>query len=161
MIKLINLAKEEETILFFKECEKEDLSPLEIRFRNIHLLDINKTLGRNVFYKNDLFANAGTLYDAMQPVGIKRSHNTHGLTPEEIYFSLKNLSKTTEIYPTYDFRYIVVSNVIAACGYPIVAIIEIGSSLSNNMEANINKLTTIYPKDLKKLRKNKKKRASR
>ncbi len=160
MIKLINLVREDKTIQFLKRCQEKDFSPMEVRFHNVHLLDINKTLRRNIFCKDDLFANAGTLYDAMQPVGEKNYHNTHGLTPEEIYRSLKSLSKSKEIYPTHDFRYIIVSDVVATCGYQIVAVIEIGSALSDNMDANINKLATIYPKDLERLR-SKKKRATR
>ena len=162
MIKLINLVRKDKSIEFLRNCQEKDLSPMEVRFHDVHLLDINKTLGRNIFCKDDLFANTGTLYDAMQPVGTKNHHNTHGLTPEEIYNSLKSLSKSKEIYPTHDFRYIVVSDVVASCGYQIVAVIEIGSALSNNMDANINKLATIYPKDLERLRKkDKNKRATR
>ena len=82
----------------------------------------------------------------MQPLGAKGKHNFHGLSPEEIYDSLHDLQNTKCIASVYESRFVVVTSVIASCGDPIIAIVEIGSPLTLNRNANINKVVTLYPK---------------
>ena len=82
----------------------------------------------------------------MQPVGNSGTHNYHGLDVEEIYNALISISNARKVYKTYDDRYLIVTNVVAKCGDPIIAVIKVGSSLVDIRDANINKLVTIYPK---------------
>ena len=96
----------------------------------------------------------------MQPLGAKGKHNFHGLSPEEIYDSLRDLQNTRCIASVRESRFVIVTNIIASCGDPIIAIVETGSPLTLNRNANINKVVTLYPKKnldnyLKKIPKNK------
>ena len=46
----------------------------------------------------------------------------------------------------YGTRFVIVTNIIAHCGNPIIAIVETGSPLTLSRNANINKVVTLYPK---------------
>ena len=64
-----------------------------VRIRNTNLCKINKLVGKTIFYKNDIFVDATTLYEIMQPVGGKgKKHNYHGLNPETILDALQNIN---------------------------------------------------------------------
>ena len=82
----------------------------------------------------------------MQPIGDKGRHNYHGLESNEIVDALSLVSEPILIYETYSNRYGIVVN-----GEPkykhIMIVVELNASLSNNRDANVNKIVTIYPKD--------------
>ena len=80
------------------------------------------------------------------PTGDSGTHNYHGLEVEKIYNALISICKATKVYKTHDDRYLIVTNVVAKCGNPIIAVVKVGSSLADIRDANINKLVTIYPK---------------
>jgi len=146
MIRKINLGNKKEAIKAFKTFKTNDYVPFDIELINSHLKSINNTLGVNVFRKSSLFITSKTLWECMQPLGAKGKHNFHGLSPEEIYDSLHDLQNARCIVSVYGTRFVVVTGVIASCGDPIIAIVETGSPLTLNRNANINKVVTLYPK---------------
>ena len=44
---------------------KKRLANADARFQNVHLKKINKLIGKQVFTKNDLFMDAGDLWDIL------------------------------------------------------------------------------------------------
>ena len=146
MIRKINLGNKKEAIKAFKAFKANDYVPFDIELVNSHLKNINDNLEVNFFRKSSLFITSKTLWECMQPLGAKGKHNFHGLSPEEIYDSLHDLQNTKCIASVYESRFVVVTSVIASCGDPIIAIVEIGSPLTLNRNANINKVVTLYPK---------------
>ena len=160
MIRKINLGNKKEAIKAFDTFKTNDYVPFDIELVNSHLKNINDSLNVNAFRKSSLFITSKTLWECMQPLGAKGKHNFHGLSPEEIYDSLRDLQNSKCIASVYESRFVIVTNIIASCGDPIIAIVETGSSLTLNRNANINKLVTLYPKKnldnyLKKISKNK------
>ena len=146
MIRKINLGNKKEAIKAFKSFKTNDYVPFDIELLNSHLKNINDNLDVNVFRKSSLFITSKTLWECMQPLGAKGKHNFHGLSPEEIYDSLHDLQNARCIVSVYGTRFVVVTGVIASCGDPIIAIVETGSPLTLNRNANINKVVTLYPK---------------
>ena len=146
MIRKINLGNKKEAIKAFKAFKANDYVPFDIELVNSHLKIINDNLEVNFFRKSSLFITSKTLWECMQPLGAKGKHNFHGLSPEEIYDSLHDLQNTKCIASVYESRFVIVTSVIASCGDPIIAIVETGSPLTLNRNANINKVVTLYPK---------------
>ena len=146
MIRKINLGNKKEAIQAFKAFKANDYVPFDIEIVNSHLKNINDNLEVNFFRKSSLFITSKTLLECMQPLGAKGKHNFHGLSPEEIYDSLHDLQNTKCIASVYESRFVIVTSVIASCGDPIIAIVETGSPLTLNRNANINKVVTLYPK---------------
>ena len=160
MIRKINLGNKKEAIKAFNAFKTNDYVPFDIELVNSHLKNINDSLNVNIFRKGSLFITSKTLWECMQPLGAKGKHNFHGLSPEEIYDSLRDLQNTRCIASVHESRFVIVTNIIASCGDPIIAIVETGSPLTLNRNANINKVVTLYPKKnldnyLKKVPKNK------
>ena len=148
MIKEINITDQEETFdLLFKLKEKKCYD-LEVRFKNVDLIKLNKLVKGKPFRKNDLYVNATTLFEIMQPLGSQGRHHYHDLKPEEIHNVLITLQNSKKVIPSIDDRYVVLTTVIASCGHPLIAIIDTHSPLMNDRNANINKLVTLYPKDI-------------
>ena len=146
MIHRINLGNKKESLNALSKFKNKDYSPTDIELFNVHMKKLNSALGFTLFYKNSLYLTSKLLWEAMQPVGNIGTHNYHGLEVEEIYNALISISKATKVYKTHDDRYLIVTNVVAKCGDPIIAVIKVGSSLADIRDANINKLVTIYPK---------------
>ena len=146
MIHRINLGNKKEALSTLLKFKNKDYSPTDIELFNVHLKKLNDVLGFTLFYKNSLYLTSKLLWEAMQPVGDSGTHNYHGLEVEEIYNALISICKATKVYKTHDDRYLIVTNVVAKCGDPIIAVIKVGSSLADIRDANINKLVTIYPK---------------
>ena len=146
MIRKINLGNKKEAIKAFNAFKTNDYVPFDIELINVHLKDINNNLSVNVFRKSSLYITSKTLWECMQPLGSKGKHNFHGLLPEEIYDSLHDLQNARCIARVCDTRTVIVTSIVASCGDPIVVIVETGSSLTFNRNANINKIVTLYPK---------------
>ncbi len=145
MNKTINIqSKKAKSVL--KQFKNKRYSSIDIQFENVHLKQLNKLLSSEVFFKNDLFVNSTTLFELMQPVGQSGNHNYHGLLPEDILECLKNLIEPEYIIESKNNRFIIVPMFCSSYNLPLMVIIEIGAGLSNNKNANINKLVTIYPK---------------
>ena len=129
-------------LTIFKEKEYQ----VEVRFDNVHLRDINKLINFNLFSKNDLFVDAGTLFDLMQPIGGKRKHNYHGLTPVDILESLKNIDNPYCVLENEENRVAIISSIISHFGDPLMVVIELNAGLMGDTFANINKMVTMFPR---------------
>ena len=147
MIKAINIKNRNDAEQELIRLQKKKYPALDIRFENTHLLDLNTLIQKSIFVKNDLFANAEMLWEIMQPVGTKGSHNSHGLTPKEILEVLNSLIDPYYIYKSETpNRYVIVSLIIRESGDPLIIVIEVGSGIIDKIDANINKMITMYPK---------------
>ena len=147
MKKTINIKNIEEAEVLLNAYKKKKYSPIDIRLTNTHLKKINDYIHIDLFSKNDLFVNSDTLYDIMQPIGGKRRHNYHGLTPIELVEVFYNLVDPYCLYITDLGRLGIISTITSESGFPLISIIEIGAGLIGNVKANINKMVTLYPKD--------------
>ena len=153
-INIKNKATAEKAIAYYKN---KKVGPIDIRLSNTELKDINKLIGFDIFYKNDLFVNSETLWSIMQPIGDKDSHNHHGLTPKELVETFNNLTNPFCVFITNLGRLGVISTIISESGHPLMVVIEIGAGLIGRIDANINKMLTMYPKnELEKYLKSKK-----
>ncbi len=146
VIRRINLGNKKEAVRTLKAFKTNDYVPFDIELINSHLKNINDSLGINIFRKRSLFITSKTLWECMQPLGARGKHNFHGLSPEEVYDSLRDLQSAKCVVNVYESRFVIVTSIIAACGDPIIAVVETGSSLTLNRNANINKVVTLYPK---------------
>ena len=144
MIHIINL-RSKEALDDLTQFKNKQYVMCDVRFENIHLRKINELIRFNLFEKNDLFANSDTLWSLMQADIKSDSHNHHGLTPEDILDALNNIIRPYCIFKSKQDRISIVLSCLSHYGEPLMAIIEIGSSLIINKDANINKLVTMYP----------------
>ena len=120
---------------------------VDVRFQNVHLKKINPLLPFDLFKKNDIFANADMLWQVMQPLGGKESHNYHNLSPQDIIGALNEVSTNPYcVLRIQSDRYIIGTEYVAETGEPLLMVIEIGAGLSLNQDANVNKMVTMYPK---------------
>ena len=126
----------------FKEKEYQ----VDVRLDNVHLKDINKLVGFNLFFKNDLFVGSETLFATMQPKGEDKSHNYHNLSPEDILEALKTISRPYCVLENKQNRIAIITSFISHLGTPINIVIELGSNLRGNANASINKLVTLFPR---------------
>ena len=145
-IKTINIGNTEKAIESLNEINDKNYGNIDIKIENLHLKELNKLLNNNVFKQNDAYVSAETLWQIMQPAGIKIVHNTHGLSPEIILQALKDASHPFCILKSYLNRYITISS-FEINESRVLIIIEINASLRKNHEAKINKIVTIYPSD--------------
>ncbi len=123
----------------------------DIRIKNVELKVLNSLLTFQLFYKNDLFINSGTLWELMQPLGKTGSHNYHNLTPTDIYNFLSNIKYPCAIYKEKYNRIVIASSQLYSSNERLIIIIEGSAGLITNKDANIYKIVTIYPKsDLEK-----------
>ena len=83
----------------------------------------------------------------MQPVGGRGNHNYHGLTEEDVFMALSSLKKPKYVLISRDNRYSFISIELSHFDLPLMVIIETNAALIGNINANINKVVTIYPKD--------------
>ena len=112
----------------------------------LSLKNINKICGRKLFDKNSLFVRSSTLWEIMQPVGGKGSHNFHGLKSEDILGALKGAIDPYSVYIARNKR-------IAVCTLfenfeheKLLIVIELHCGLESDRFANINKIVSVYPK---------------
>ena len=145
MNKTINI-KNNKAIKEIRAFKDKQYSMMDIRFQNVHLRKINELVRLNIFSKNDIYINSMTLWELMQPIGETGSHNFHGLTPEDIWSAINGLSNPNYVFISKYGRYMVVPVMTSAFKEPLMVVIETGSGLVENPEADINKIVTIYPK---------------
>ena len=147
-MKVINLGTPLRAAEIIDELGKKRLAYADVRFQNVHLKKINDLIGRRVFTKNDLFMDAGGLWDILQEEDgtIGRYHHHHGLSPTFIISALSSLQDPElVILECQTHRYIVVT--LSVDGKVVLAVIETDAPLRNNRNANINKLVTLYEKN--------------
>lgn len=146
MKNVINIGNKKQACKDLEQFKNKHYESIEIEFKNVHLLKLNKLVGFKLFSKNSLYVHSSTLWDTMQPIGMIHKHHCHGLEPIEIIEALSSLTNAFLIYETYQNRYAVL--VKARNKYQNIAVvIEPNIGLSNDRNANINKLITIFPKD--------------
>ena len=145
MKRIINIGNKKHAHKELKQFQNKHYDAIDIEFTNVHLLQLNKLIGYKFFSKNSLFVHSSTLWEIMQPIGKVGKHHYHGLKPEEIVNALSSLADTFLIYETYPKRYAVMvyDN---GMHHHITVVIELNAGLSNDRNANINKLVTIFPK---------------
>ena len=145
MIKIINIKSKDalEEVTQFKE---KKYVKCDVRFENVNLRDINSLIEINLFAKNDVFVNSDTLWSLMQEDDEKDSHTHHGLTPVDILDAFNNIIRPYCIFKSKYGRIAVILSCLSHYGEPLMAIIEIGVGLIDDMDANINKLVTMYPR---------------
>lgn len=125
---------------------KSKLYDYDVKIINVHLKELNEIIGLNMFTKNDLYVEAGTLWDSMQPNGGNRKHHFHDLTPEDIVEALRNITRPYCVLRNNKGRIEILSSINSHLGVPVIVAIELNSKLGNDYEANINKMVTIFPK---------------
>lgn len=143
-INIKNKAAAEKAITYYKSKRVRDV---DVRLSNTELKQINNLTRIDLFSKNDLFVNSETLWSIMQPIGDKDSHNHHGLTPKELIETFNNLTDPYCVFVAELGRLGVISTIISESGHPLMVVIEIGAGLIGRIDANINKMLTMYPKD--------------
>ena len=145
MNKIINI-KNKKSIDEIQVFKDKIFVPVDVKFENVHLKEINTLIGSELFSKNDLYINSKTLWELMQPLGNAGSHNYHELTPEDIYYALNDIAHPECVIKTKNERYAIIPTYISSFSEPLMIIIELSSGLIVNKNANINKIITIYPK---------------
>ena len=143
---VINVKEKETAINTIDEFRKKKYVGKDIRFINVNMVNLNKTLSKPIFDKNDLFIGSETLWEIMQPLGESNKHNYHELSAEDIVDALNSINTPYAVFETKNSRYAIVTTTISHFSEPLLFIIEIGSGLHANIDANINKVVTIYPK---------------
>ena len=145
MNKIINI-KSNKDIKEIREFKNKNFSPIDVKFTNVHLKELNKIINFELFTKNDLYINSKSLWELMQPIGNAGSHNYHELMPEDIFNALNNLLDPQCVIKVKNERYAVIPAYISSFNEPLMVIIELNSGLIINKNANVNKIVTIYPK---------------
>ena len=145
-IKTINIGNTEKALENLNEIKNKNYGNVDIKIENIHLKDLNKLIDRTVFKQNDAYINAETLWESMQPIGLKIEHNTHGFTPNNLLSIFESLSNPFCILKTHFNRYTLISSIFINTTR-VLTIIEINAPLNKKKNARINKIVTIYPKD--------------
>ena len=147
MIKIINIKSDEalEQLIQFKN---KKYVMCDIRLENVNLRKTNEFIRNNLFSKNDLFVNSHTLWSLMNEDEDKsdnETHTHHPLTPTDILDALNNMQNPYCVFKTKFGRISIVVSCLSHYGEPLMAIIEVGTGLIEDMDANINKLITMYP----------------
>ena len=146
MRRTINVKDTKNAVKDMVEYAERDRGHFDVKLTNVHLCALNELARRTIFRKNDLYVDASTLYELMQPIGRHRSHNSHGLDPLQIINCLNDLNKTVSIIRSHLDRLCVFTSYLEDKNSSMILVIDRCSNLPNNLTALVNKLITIYPK---------------
>ena len=146
MNRIINILNKKEAVESLTDYKNKKYVLADVRFENVHLREINKLLEHDIFSKNDLYINTISLWELMQPLGEKGGHNYHDLSPEDIVDALSSITEPYCILKTEISQYAILSTTLSHFGEPLMVIIEVGAGLDKSINANINKLVTMFPK---------------
>ena len=144
----INIAKRKEAIKILKDFKENHYKNRLIQIINVHLKNVNDFYGKKIFLKDDCVVESDTLWEIMQPIGAKKSHNFHGLDEEIVYNVFSSLSKPIEVKPSYYGRFIIVTIAVEQHGHNLGAVIE-PNIFNITLDKKINKIITIHPLELK------------
>ena len=147
MIKNINV-KSKNALEELTQFKEKKYVMCDVRLENVDLRNVNPLIGTNLFAKNDLFINSDSLWSLMNEDEDKsdnETHTHHPLTPTDILDALNNMQNPYCVFKTKFDRISIIVSCLSHYGEPLMAIIEIGTSLIEDMYANINKLITMYP----------------
>lgn len=143
---IINVKEKEKSINDLDEFRKKKYKEKDVRFTNVDLVKLNRKTRKNIFDKNDLFISSDTLWEIMQEEGGSGIHNYHGLTAEDIIDALNSINEPYALFESKHSRYAIVTTTLTHFGEPLMIIVEVGAGLHSNINANINKIVTMYPK---------------
>lgn len=143
----INLANKDSSIEQLKLFKDKKYAPFYLNIINSHIKELNKVVGRNIFKKDAVYINSLTLWEIMQPVGGQGSHHYHGLTPDEVYGALSKMQYSKNVIPTYDDRYVVITDVVVNEYLKLIVIISSETDIISEDLKNIVAIITIYPSD--------------
>ena len=146
MFRIVNIQNKKEAVQLLQLFKEKKYVLVDVKFENVHLREINKLLEKDIFSKNDLYINTISLWELMQPLGEKGGHNYHNLSPEDIVDALSSITEPYCVLKTEISQYAILSTSISHFGEPLMVIIEVGAGLDKNINANINKLVTMFPK---------------
>ena len=107
MNKTINI-RNTKSINDIEMYKNKKYSSIDIEITNVHLRKLNEIIGFDLFKKNNLFIDSDTLYEIMQPIGGKGSHNYHNLTPEDVFYALRYLDNPKYVYKDKTNRFAIV-----------------------------------------------------
>ena len=143
---IINLGEKESSITTLEQLGHNEYVPFDVQITNSHITDLNKLVGRKLFKNSLLYISFQTLHDLMQPVGGKKQHNYHGLTPEDVYIALTSIKDPQCVFVVKEERYALLSIELSHFDLPLMMVIETDSNLIENKTASISKVVTIYPR---------------
>ena len=149
MNRIINIGEQESALQTITDIKENDYVPFDVEIKNSHILVLNKVLGIKVFRNNKLFVGSKTLQEIMGPVGGRGKHHFHGLTPDEILNTLKQIRFSKDINVSYDGRYVIITLATNKEGVPLAVIVEPNGSIHNNRKAIVTRIVTIYPQKKK------------
>lgn len=144
MIKAINLAEKEKSIEALTIFKTTQYVSYDVRINNSHIKSLNKIIGREIFKKDSVYIDSNTLWEIMQPVGVKKHHNSHNLTPESIYDILIQIKNSDYAVESYDGRYLVITISTCESHQQHAVIIEPCGSLKNDFKAKVIRIITMY-----------------
>ena len=141
----INVGNMKNALEVLKKIKETNYAPFDIKITNCHITRINSLVGFTLFRKDILYVNSRALWEIMHEVGGRGSHNYHGLTIEDVYYGLKNASQPQSVVRVKDTRFALISVELCHFDKPLMIVIEVGSELLGKVNANVNKIVTIYP----------------
>ena len=147
MNKIINVGNCESALEVLRTIKENEYVPFDIRITNSHINMINELTGRKIFKNNSLYIESYTLWEIMQPLGGKGNHNYHELTEDDIYNALYSIRNPRSVFVAKEGRFAIISSELSHFNLPMLIVIEVGVSTKEKINANINKIVTIYPKD--------------
>ena len=142
----INIKNRREAINAMNELKEKKNDSLLIRLDNVNLRKINYHLKHKIFKNNDLYVDANTLYEIMQPVGKQGRHHYHGLTPEMIIESLNKIEFPYCVFEDGIQKYAVITSEQNDNGDFIMIVIAIEMNQFIDKIDEINKFVTMFPK---------------
>ena len=146
MNKQINIKNRREAIRVLRTYKEKKYSHQTIKICNVNLKVINSFLDYKIFSKNDLYVDSETLFELMQPSGSKGIHNYHHLLPEVILDTLNVIVRPYCVFYENNNKYAIITTKIVDEKDPIMVIVAVESRTNENMDANVNKLVTMFPK---------------
>ena len=145
----INIAKRKEAIKILKEYKNNLYQNTIVEINNIRLKSINKFFKSKIITRSNCFIESKTLWEIMQPIGDKNSHNYHGLNEEMVFNALDSLSNPIDVKPSYYRRFLIITIAVEEHGHNLGAIIE-PNIYNITLDKTINKIITIHPLEIKK-----------
>lgn len=145
--RIINIGDRTNAIDFLINLENNK-SHSEYKITNLGLTKLNKVCKGKPFHQEAAYIDYSTLKDATTEVGGKGHHNYHGLTPTEVVDALRSVKDVGKVYESKENHemFIIVSSIVAECGYPIIVIIALNNPLHSERNLKINKIASLYPK---------------
>lgn len=139
----INIGKRREAIRILKDFKINHYENRPIEITNIHLENINNIFGRKIIFRNNCFVESQTLWELMQPLGNKKTHNSHNLSPTEIFEALFNVKKPLEVVESYFGRYVILTIAIEQNGHKLGVVVE-PETYHTVLNKTVNKIITIH-----------------